>query len=191
MEVQSDWYCGIEKRINWQKDTLSEKDYRKYKLDLFLCLARRVDSFSTLCSECQTRKQEITALTNDLANLSLMSKTARKSYFKAIGDITKHLQKQHKLVTEGQYIGMGIAIGSGIGVALGAVLKGAGIPIGIAIGTAFGFYLDAKAKREGRVICPKEKKTALASRNTLIAVILGALILAGLIAFIFTSRQAG
>jgi hypothetical protein len=186
MEAYSDWYYGIEKRVNYQKDTLSEKDYRKYKLDLLLCLARRVDSFSALCAECQSRKQEITALTNDLANLSLMSKEAKKSYFKAIGDITKHLQKQHKLVTEGQYIGMGMTIGAAIGVALSAVLEGGGLPIGIAIGAAFGYYLDAKAKREGRVICPKEKKTVLASRNTFIAVILGVLILVGLIAaFIF------
>lgn len=184
MEVYSDWYYGIEKRITWQKDTLSEKDYQKYKLDLLLCLARRVDSFSALCTECQNRKQEINALTNDLANLSLMSKEAKKSYFKAIGDITKHLQKQHKLVTEGQYIGIGMAIGSGVGVALSAALEGAGLPIGIGIGAAFGFYLDAKAKREGRVICPKKKKTALASRKIFIAVILGVLMLAGLIAFI-------
>jgi hypothetical protein len=191
MEVYSDWYYGIEKRINYQRDTLSEKDYRKYKLDLLLCLARRVDSFSALCTECQSRKQEITALTNDLANLSLMSKEAKKSYFKALGDITKHLQKQHKLVTEGQYIGIGMAIGAGIGAALSAVLEGGGLPIGIGIGAALGFYLDAKAKREGRVICPKEKKAAFASRNTFIAVILGALILAGLIAFILTSRSAG
>lgn len=190
MEVYSDWYYGIERRINYQKDTLSEKDYRKYKLDLLLCLARRVGSFSALCTECQNRKQEITALTNDLANLSLMSKAARKSYFKALGDITKHLQKQHKLVTEGQYIGIGMAIGGAIGVALSAVLEGGGLPIGIGIGAAFGFYLDAKAKKEGRVICPKEKKTAFASRNLLIAVILGALILAGLIAFIL-SRSSG
>jgi len=184
MEVYSDWYYGIDKRINYQKDTLSEKDYQKYKLDLLLCLARRVDSFSALCAECQTRKQEITALTNDLANLYLMPKAARKSYFKAIGDITKHLQKQHKLVTEGQYIGIGMTIGAGIGVALSAVLEGGGLPIGIGIGAAFGFYLDAKAKKEGRVICPKEKKAAFASRKILITVILGALILAGLIAFI-------
>jgi len=191
MEVYSDWYYGIEKRINWQKDTLSEKDYQKYKLDLLLCLAGRVDSFSALCAECQTRKQEITTLTNDLANLFLMSKDAKKSYFKAIGDITKHLQKQHKLVTEGQYIGIGMTIGAGIGVALSAALDGAGLPIGIGIGAAFGFYLDAKAKREGRVICPKKKKAAFASRNVLIAVILGVLILAGLVAFILTSRSAG
>lgn len=188
MEVQSDWYYGIDKRINYQKDTLSEKDYRKYKLDLLLCLARRVDSYSALCSECQSRKQEITALTNDLANLSLMSKEAKKGYFKAIGDITKHLQKQHKLVTEGQYIGIGMAIGSGVGVALSAALEGAGLPLGIGIGAAFGYYLDNKAKREGRLICPKGKKAVLASRNTFIAVILGVLILVGLIAFILTSR---
>ena len=81
-------------------------------------------------------------------------KERRKSYLKTINNIVKHLQKQHKLVTEGQYIGIGLAIGVGIGTALGVALDntGVGTAIGTALGVAIGSYMDRKAKEEGRVI---------------------------------------
>ena len=117
-------------------------------------MARRVDSFSSECGECQIFQQDITQLTQDLGYLAQWSKEKRKSYFKAINNIIKHLQKQHKLVSEGHYIGIGMAIGVGIGTAIGAALDnpGAGTGIGTAIGLAIGGYLDKKAKKEGRVI---------------------------------------
>lgn len=155
MEVHSDWYNRIDREISSYKDTLSKKDYKKYKLDLLLRVAKRVDSFSPACGECQLFQQEITRLTQDLGNLVQMpNKESRKSYLKTINNIVKHLQKGHKLVTEGQNMGHWIAIGSGIGVAIGAGADnvGVGIPIGIAIGLAIGRYLDAKAKKEGKVI---------------------------------------
>ena len=154
MEARSDWYNHIVEEINYHKDTLNKKDYKKYKLDLLQRIAKRVDSFSSLCGECQKFQQEITRLTEDLRNLSLLSKENLKSYFKTIGNITKHLQKQHKLVTEGHYIGIWMAIGAGIGVAIGAALGNPGIgpAIGIALGVAVGSYLDKKAKKEGKVI---------------------------------------
>ena len=82
-----------------------------------------------------------------------------------------------------------MAIGSGIGVALGAVFEqiGGGIPIGVGIGLAIGSALDAKAKREGRILCPKETKQTTASVNInikVIAIILGVLVLAGLAAYL-------
>ena len=62
---------------------------------------------------------------------------------------------------------------------------GSGIPIGIGIGVAIGSTLDAKAKKEGRVICPSEK-TATSPRRTKIMIIigLGVLVLAGLVGFL-------
>ena len=154
MEAHSDWYDKIGREINLHKDTLSKKDYKKYKLDLLLRVAKRVDSFSSECGECQLFQQEITSLTQELQNLFLMSKEQRKSHSKKINKIIKHLQKSHKLVTEGQNIGIWIAIGAGIGVAIGAGLDnvGTGIPIGIGISVAIGAYLDNKAKKEGKVI---------------------------------------
>ena len=155
MEVHSDWYNRIVKGISSYQDTLSKKDYKKYKLDLLMRVTKRVDDFSAFCGECQTFQQEITRLSQGLGNLiQLPGKEERKSYFKTINNIIKHLQKQHKLVTKGQYIAMWSGLGVGIGVALGAALDNPGI--GPAIGTAFGVLvgiaMDAKAKKKGRVI---------------------------------------
>jgi len=126
MEAHSDWYNRVVQEINLHKNALNKKDYKKYKLDFLLRLAKRVDE----------------------------SKENRKSYFKTIGNITKHLRKQHKLVTAGYYLGICISIGTGVGIAIGAALGNPGIgpAIGIALGVAVGSYLDRKAKKEGRVI---------------------------------------
>lgn len=155
MEIHSDWYNRIIKDISSYQDTLSKKEFKKYKLDLLLRIAQRVDSFSTICGECQLFQPEITSRVQSLGNLLQMpSKEERKSYFKMIGVITKHLQKQHKLVNKGQYMGIGLAIGVGIGTALGAALDNTGIGpgVGIALGVLFGIAMDKKAEKEGRVI---------------------------------------
>ena len=154
METHSDWYNKIVREIGLYKQSLSKKDCKKYKLDLLLRIAKRVDDFSSICGKCQMFQPEITRLTGDLQNISLMSKENRKSYFKTIGNITKHLRKQHKLVTAGYYLVICMSIGTGVGVAIGAALGNPGIgpAIGVVLGVAVGSYLDRKAKKEGRVI---------------------------------------
>jgi len=154
MEAHSRWHNDIAKEISLHKDILGKKDAKKYKLDLLLRIAGRVDSFLSRCGECQIFQQDITQLTQDLGYIVQASKEKRKSYFKTINHIIKHLQKQHKLVNEGHYIGIGMAIGAGIGTALGAIFEnlGIGTGIGTAIGLAIGAYLDKKAKKEGLII---------------------------------------
>ena len=154
MEAHSRWYDDISKEISLHQDILSRKDAKKYKLDLLLRVAKRVDSFSAECGQCQMLQPDITQLTQDLGYIVQASKEKRKSYFKMLNNIAKHLQKHHKLVSEGHYIGIGMAIGIGIGTALGAIFEnpGAGTGIGTAVGLAIGGYLDKKAKKEGRVI---------------------------------------
>ncbi len=161
MEVHSDWYNRIDKEINRHKDTLSKKDSKKYKLDLLLRVARRVNDFSAYCGECQAFKGEITGLVTELGNLVQLpdSNEKRKSYSKTINNMVKHLQKTHKLVSAGQNIGIWMAIGTGVGIAIGIAIgaafdnPGIGPAIGIGIGLAVGSYLDdKKAKKEGRVI---------------------------------------
>ena len=193
MANTNEWLNSIKDQINTLKSTLSEADYKKYKLSLILCIAERVAQFGYECGQCQLFKHDIPTLIQGIGNLIQMhDKERQKSYFKSIDRITNHLQKQHKLVNEGYYMGIGIAIGSGIGVALGVALErvGLGIPIGVAIGLSIGAALDAKAKREGRIICPKEATTTTFSSVKILAIILGLLILAGLAAFFFF-RQSG
>lgn len=176
----------IQKQANLLKSRLSEKDYKKYKVPLLLCLAERVTEFKDVCSQCQLLQQEISTLIQDLGNLvQFESKDRRKSYYKSVKKIVNHFKKEHKLVEKGYYIGIGIAIGSGIGVALGSAFErlGSGIPIGVGIGFAIGTALEAKAKREGRIICPEE--TAATTLNVKILLIILALVfMVGLAAFL-------
>ena len=155
MEIRSDWYNRIVKEINAYQGTLSKKEFKKYKLDLLVRVSRRVDDFSAICGECQMFQQEITGLTQGLGNLiQIPGKEERKSYFKTINDIIKHLQKQHKLVIKGQHIAMWSGIGVAVGMGLGAAIDnpGVGSGLGTAIGVGIGVYLDKKAQREDKVI---------------------------------------
>ena len=156
MEIHSDWYNRTVKEINLHKEYFSKKDSKKYKLDLLLRLAKRMDEFSAICGKCQDFKEEITRLVGELGNLVQLpdSKVQRKSYNKTISTIVEHLKKEHKLVSDGFYLGIGMAIGTGVGTALGIALgsPGVGPGLGVGIGFAIGGYLDKKAKKEGRVI---------------------------------------
>ncbi len=154
IEIDNNWYNDIVKEIDKHKDRFIEKDYKKYKLDLLLRAAKRVASFSVDCSECQNFQIEIKKLAENLGNLIQSSKEERKSYFRTIDNVIKHLQKQHKLLFEHENLGIWFTIGIVIGVSLGNLLDyiGAGIGFGLVIGAAIGSYLDDKAKKDGKVI---------------------------------------
>jgi hypothetical protein len=159
MEAGSQWYNRIATEIGQYQVTLGPKGFKKYKLDLLLRVAGRVDEFSGTCGECQTLKSEIKRLTQELSLLTQMpSKQGMKNHTKAINSLVEHLKKAHKMVSKGHYMGIGISlgwvIGGAIGGALGAAVDnpGIGTAIGIALGIAVGRYLDKKAEREGKVI---------------------------------------
>jgi len=194
MNSISNWYDGIAKQINQLKVTLSEKDYKKYKLKMLLCVAERIAEFSPECGQCQIFQQDISTLTQDVGNtIQLADKEKRKAHLKTINRMIGHLRKQHNLVTNGYYMGIGMVFGSAIGVALGAAMDnfGSGTPIGIGIGVAIGAALDAKAKKEGRVICPSEKATSSPQTTKIMIIIgLGILVAAGLVALMLFRRSA-
>jgi len=85
MEARSDWYNRTATEINLHQDTVNKKDSKKYKLDLLLRVANRVDDFSSYCGKCQMFQQEVTTLIQDLGNLiQLPDKERRKSHIKEI-----------------------------------------------------------------------------------------------------------
>jgi hypothetical protein len=159
MEVGSQWYNRTASELDQYRLSLSKKEVAKYKIDLLLRVAKRVDDFSQTCDECRTNQREIEGLVQELDLLiQRPNKEQHKKCTKAVFEITEHLKKVHKLVEKGHYMGMGIgigmAIGAGIGAALGAAFDnpGVGTGVGLALGAAVGAYLDRKAKEEGRVI---------------------------------------
>jgi len=154
----SRWLEDISARIATLKSSLTPREYKKFKLDYLLRLARRVAEFSEICPECQIYRSDISDLVKELGGITLMSKDDRKRYSSKMNEITKHLKKAHKLVSAGYYVSMGAGFGWLAGTALGAVLDiagietGAGMGIGIALGYGVGALLDRKARKEGRVI---------------------------------------
>jgi len=191
-DFKNDWYDGIAEQINELKNTLIEKDYKKSKLNLLLCMAQRVAEFSSECGQCMLFRQDVTTLTRDVSNVvQIADKEGRKAYFKSINRIIGHLRRHHKLVTEGYYIGIFMALGSGIGIALGAAMDnvGSGIAIGVGMGLAIGAALDAKAKKEGRILCPRE--TSGPSKAVLVVLVgLALLALVGLVVSMLLRRNA-
>ena len=186
MKIDNNWYEGIKKQIELLKNSLTDKDYKKYKLRMFICVVERVAQFSPECGQCQLFKQDVSTLSQDVSNMSQMpNKESRKGYFKSMNMIISHLKKQHKLVTEGYYVGMWIGIGLALGLPFGIPLGNIslGMPFGMAIGVAIGTSLDAKAKKEGRVLCPRET-TGKSRTRLVLVVILGLLVLAGIGAFL-------
>jgi hypothetical protein len=154
METYDGWLNNILESFAAYKQTLSKKDIKKYKLDFLTRVAKRIADLSKECGECQKFQSDVTKLAQDLGGLVQSSKEEKKNYDRKIKEITSHLQKKHKLVAEGTYVGFGIAVGPAIGVALGSGMGnvGAGIGIGVGIGVAIGSALEAKAKKDGKII---------------------------------------
>lgn len=148
------WYDDIVKEIDKHKGRFTLGEYKKYKLDLLLRAAKRVDRFSVDCSQCQNFRGDIEKLVEHSGNLIQSSKEERKNYFRTIDSVIKHLQEHHKLIVDEQNLEIWIAIGMTLGIVFGSSLDniGAGIVIGIGVGAAIGAGLDDKAKKEGKVI---------------------------------------
>ena len=69
MEPGSDWYNRIAKEISQYQYSLNQKEAKKYKLNLLLRVAGRVDSFSPTCGECQAFQSEITGLVQEICSI--------------------------------------------------------------------------------------------------------------------------
>ncbi len=149
-----DWLADIKGKIEKHRKTLTKAETRKYKLEFLERVAKKVDQFSSQCGECYQSQGEITALLDNLAILVQLPTMATKDYHRKINKIVHHLRKQHKLIPAGTYAaignGAGVALGIAIGVATGNI--GAGIGIGAGLGVGLGTALEAKAKKDGKII---------------------------------------
>ena len=146
---------------------LSPLSQRRYKLSLFLRVARRVASFSTNCEECRNLQSQISKLSKDLVDSPEITSKEYQNYRTTIRSITKHLRRKHGLVGEKQYVKRFVSIGAAFGLSFvisGYVLINFGITllalsmtlpalvIRIISGYTVGYFLDKRAKKQGRVI---------------------------------------
>ncbi|MGA3094226.1 MAG: hypothetical protein ABSD79_02425 [Dehalococcoidales bacterium] len=155
MPEPTEWYRTIETGVESLKARIGAPDARDYHLDRFLKMAGRVDEFAPTCPKCRLFQPEIDKMLRDLAaNAPQILKEQKRTFLGGMEAILSHLQKIHGLISEGQNVGLWLAIGTALGLALGAGFRNPalGIPIGVALGLVIGVILDARAKKEGRVI---------------------------------------
>jgi len=146
--------ASIESRIEALRPNLSLKDQKRLRLDMVVRVARRLDSLSIGCGACPGHRTAIEGLVTSLDNLDRWQLADWKAYYHSLDDIIRHLKKAHNLAEEGDQMGVWMAVGSGIGVALGAAFNniGIGLALGVVGGLALGALLDAVAHKQGRVI---------------------------------------
>jgi hypothetical protein len=149
------WYHTLETGVESLKVCIGAPDSRDYHLGRFLVMARRVDEFAPTCVKCRVLQSEIDRMLRELSsNAPQILKGQKRAFLGGMEAVLSHLHKTHGLISESQNLGIWLGIGTALGVALGAGFKNPaiGIPVGVAIGGGIGAALDAKAKKEGKVI---------------------------------------
>ncbi len=155
MPEPTEWYRNIEAGIGPLKTQLGSANARYYNLDRLLKIARRVDEFAPNCPKCQELQTEIERMLRDLKTYTPQEfKQQKRVFFRDSEALFYHLQKAHGIISEGQYTGALLALGAGMGVALGAGFNnlGFGIPVGTAAGLIIGIILDDRAKKAGKML---------------------------------------
>ena len=154
MPEPTQWFLNLQIELESLKSKLG-RDAQDYHLDRFLKIARRVDQFEPDCPKCRLIRPQMDQMLRDLAaNAPQILHEQKRAFLGQMQDIMSHLRKTHGLVGEGENVGIWLGIGAAIGLALGAGLSNPalGIPIGVALGLIVGTALDARAKKEGKVI---------------------------------------
>ncbi|MFT5337276.1 MAG: hypothetical protein ACI9YL_001278 [Luteibaculaceae bacterium] len=88
----------------------------------------------------------------------------RKVLCKKVNGFLSHLRTEYNWVEEGYYAGKGMIFGmiygSGLGITVGSIIGGNGFALGVSMGPGIGMVIgmsvggtmDARAKKEGRVL---------------------------------------
>ncbi|WP_205600238.1 MULTISPECIES: hypothetical protein [Sphingobacterium] len=108
----------------------------------------------------ETTVEFINQRVEELNTIPSSDKSLKKQLLKRQAQMTKFLEKEHKLVPKNYYRNLWIPLGMSafglpFGVALGLVvdnmgLLGVGLPIGLAIGAIVGTQMDKQALKDGR-----------------------------------------
>jgi hypothetical protein len=119
------------------------------------------ESFIAIISDLEERefdKEDLEDIEYNLDMLELNSNpdNRKRFYRKSLNEFKKYLKDQFSLITEGYYIGIGLALGVAFGAAFSSVLDvGNSVVFGMLIGLAIGASKDSEAKKQNRVLKTK------------------------------------
>jgi|WetSurMetagenome_2_1015567.scaffolds.fasta_scaffold423292_2 hypothetical protein len=147
------WFRVTEQEIEQFQINLDPVRRKKLRIDTLLRAARSTSGFPD-CPVCTKQRVAITSLIAEIPSINTGSRDAVMAYLRSVNSIVDHLRRKHSMISEGEYTGAWLAIGTGIGVAFGASFGqiAIGLPVGIAVGLAVGALLDSQARRQGRIL---------------------------------------
>ena len=154
MQEQIDWYHNLGITAEKLKAQLGS-DARDYYFDRFMKIARRVDEFATNCQHCREYQFRMDNMLEELSiSAPYVLKEQKRAFLGSTNFILSHLKKSHGLISDGQNVGIWLAIGVAIGTALGTAFgnPAIGIPIGTGLGIVIGITIDGKARKNGKII---------------------------------------
>ena len=145
--------------IHLTEVTLSNiKKSEKKVVDKFLSVLHYIDELNTSSK----KRDEIISYVDSL-KLKTYRGGNKNIIQRKLNQLTNYLKNEHSLFPEGYYVDLGMILGSGFGLALGlslATALGFNISIGISIGMIvglvsgiiYGIYMDASARKSGKMI---------------------------------------
>ncbi len=135
--MDSIWYNKIQLQVEEKMATLHAKDFKFYKVDYFLALAKEVDRLSSNCVDCNMLKSKIENVANGLDETLSGTISLRREYEKQLSEIEKHISKIHKIYPKQYFL---------------YLYSFLGIVAGLILGAAISFLIDAKFLKLGVIL---------------------------------------
>jgi len=139
-------------------ESLINRTDKKYEIKIYTLF---IFILNDLISKELSEKQ-YQAIENELDRLELkLAQENKKRYYrKKLNIFKRYLLSEFSLITEGYYMAIGISLGTSFGIVFGTTFSkifgvSIGLSMGMLIGVIIGSQMDAKAKREGRVLRTK------------------------------------
>lgn len=154
MREREDLKDFLLREVELIKNKLTQKDIKKMRLGLLESIVIKADELSVECNDCKEFLNYLEGFVTEFSNKSELDANIFKEYNLKLKAIITHLNKRHKLVTEGFYVAIYMPLGMSMGVAMGVVFDNIaiGISLGMAIGLVIGSAMDSDAKKKNLTI---------------------------------------
>ena len=131
----------------------SEKEIKKYKVNNLVNLSSKLHTYTDVDVE-----DMMLALKEELKGLHSEEEFSKKRFDKTFAKMSTVVKDRFDLYEKGSvsshYIGIGLALGAGVGTALGSLFAGnvgVGIGVGMAIGAGIGSTKEKKLEEENKL----------------------------------------
>ncbi|MCM3766144.1 hypothetical protein [Neobacillus niacini] len=149
--MNKEQYDVLKDRLNHLKGTPTDSAVLNF--DKLGRITDKLYSFSPNCEECRLYLKEVDSHLRYLnEHMNEWSKEDIEKSKNIESESFRHLQKVHKIITNGTYLATFMSIGMSLGIAFGIAIFdniALGLPMGLSIGLAIGAGLDADAKKKG------------------------------------------